>query len=654
MRKPKARTLDMTVVRLLDNYRKKFNQFRLQRLAESIRDAGLIKPIIVTPDGAEFGVVAGQRRYLAHQIIEADTIDCMVYSNLTSEQILEIQQAENSQEKIAPDELAISHWELYKARLAQEIDFPMESIDECVDYWDINPELTKDYGLTKFAREIGKQHGVVIRSFRFQRLNARLQEMVAYDKIPFSKAVEVARIPNKNEQMRFSKYIIDGKIAEDGKDYSVVSAKKLGKIIDTYLRDREMKNSGTFELSTSQATPKKKKKPSRSIKPLNDAAAFFRVYCELQREMPWLSREVYGNCRVDKVVASIDAGLSALEAVLEESSKYELAVKTPREISLKDRVLNGDVLKVGSESKDIVPKRKEKLKVSYLALDIVHEDEHNPRRRYGQQNLEDLAESVRAIGVIQPILVVPVKTGGKKSYRVVTGHRRRKASIAAGLVKIPAIVRTDLSEADCRILQHEEDLFEEVGLADRAESIYNRKVLLEAKEGRSLSVAEFARMMPGFGLEEIRNALKFHELDDRIKVLQCNGMLQYSVAVKLGGIAEGEGRYMWAARAVLGKWNAAKYDKVVKNAMEDDKSYPVEHYTGAARAMLAIANNESAGMGLRLRMDVESHLQNYASTITHLVKTKLEDRIEELALVKACVESEKAFEYFRTASQTTS
>ncbi|HEY9314611.1 ParB/RepB/Spo0J family partition protein [Williamsia sp.] len=72
---------------------------------------------------------------------------------------------------------------------------------------------------------------------------------------------------------------------------------------------------------------------------------------------------------------------------------------------------------------------------------------HPRNRPSGLGDLDDLTESIKACGVLQPLVVVPAKAKGK--YRIITGHRRHAAAKAAGLKRVPCIVRTDLdNESD--------------------------------------------------------------------------------------------------------------------------------------------------------------------------------------------------------------
>jgi len=73
-----------------------------------------------------------------------------------------------------------------------------------------------------------------------------------------------------------------------------------------------------------------------------------------------------------------------------------------------------------------------------IALNDIIPDENQPRRKFDEEQLNALANSIRENGVIQPIVVV--KEG--KKYKIVAGERRWRASKIAGIEKIPAIIRT--------------------------------------------------------------------------------------------------------------------------------------------------------------------------------------------------------------------
>ena len=73
-----------------------------------------------------------------------------------------------------------------------------------------------------------------------------------------------------------------------------------------------------------------------------------------------------------------------------------------------------------------------------IKLSEIIADPDQPRRQFDEASIEDLAESIRQHGILQPIVVTPHHNG----YQIVAGERRFRASRLAGLDKIPALVRT--------------------------------------------------------------------------------------------------------------------------------------------------------------------------------------------------------------------
>lgn len=88
-----------------------------------------------------------------------------------------------------------------------------------------------------------------------------------------------------------------------------------------------------------------------------------------------------------------------------------------------------------------------------LPLASVTASKTNPRKRFDETALRELAESVKAHGIIQPVLARPLAKG----YEIVAGERRLRAARLAGLVEIPAIVR-ELSDTQTLELQVIENL----------------------------------------------------------------------------------------------------------------------------------------------------------------------------------------------------
>ncbi|MDD5304759.1 MAG: ParB/RepB/Spo0J family partition protein [Elusimicrobia bacterium] len=101
-----------------------------------------------------------------------------------------------------------------------------------------------------------------------------------------------------------------------------------------------------------------------------------------------------------------------------------------------------------------------------IALTELHESPWNPRRHFPQKSLEELAESIRKVDVLSPLLVRPRDAGG---YEIAAGHRRLRAAKLAKLAEVPCIVRPMPDQEFLEILTIENLQREDVHPLDEGE-----------------------------------------------------------------------------------------------------------------------------------------------------------------------------------------
>ena len=82
----------------------------------------------------------------------------------------------------------------------------------------------------------------------------------------------------------------------------------------------------------------------------------------------------------------------------------------------------------------------ERVAVRHIPIVAIESNPDQPRKYFAPQELEELANSIREKGVLQPILVRSV-TGKSNQYEIIAGERRWRASKIAGLAEIPALVK---------------------------------------------------------------------------------------------------------------------------------------------------------------------------------------------------------------------
>lgn len=100
--------------------------------------------------------------------------------------------------------------------------------------------------------------------------------------------------------------------------------------------------------------------------------------------------------------------------------------------------------------------------IRYLLINVIEANPFQPRQIFSEEELENLAGSIREHGVLQPILVRPLPSiggpdsGNEARYQLIAGERRWRAATRAGLLQIPAIVRAvdDKSALELAIIEN--------------------------------------------------------------------------------------------------------------------------------------------------------------------------------------------------------
>ncbi|MBQ6165782.1 MAG: ParB/RepB/Spo0J family partition protein [Clostridia bacterium] len=164
--------------------------------------------------------------------------------------------------------------------------------------------------------------------------------------------------------------------------------------------------------------------------------------------------------------------------------------------------------------------------VSSLPIGELEPNRDQPRKFFDDEALNDLTESIREHGVLQPILVRPASDG---SYRIVAGERRYRAAVNAGLKSVPVIVKV-LSDRDAALIAlienlQREDLtpFEE---AEGIKKLMEEYGLTQEQTGDRLGRSRSA----------VTNALRLLELPAEIREMVEKDVLSASHARTLLGL----------------------------------------------------------------------------------------------------------------------
>lgn len=155
-------------------------------------------------------------------------------------------------------------------------------------------------------------------------------------------------------------------------------------------------------------------------------------------------------------------------------------------------------------------------KLKELNIEDIIADPEQPRRHFDEKALNDLANSIKIHGVLQPIVVV--KYGNK--YIIVAGERRYRASKLAKLDKIPAIIR-DLSDQN----RLELSLIENLQRAD-LNILETATAYLKLRQQFNMTAEQIGERVGGKSSSSVLNTLRLLKLPDEVKKYIYTGELK--------------------------------------------------------------------------------------------------------------------------------
>jgi ParB family transcriptional regulator, chromosome partitioning protein len=176
----------------------------------------------------------------------------------------------------------------------------------------------------------------------------------------------------------------------------------------------------------------------------------------------------------------------------------------------------------------------------HVPLDEIHPNPRQPRKRFDHEATAGLAESIRAQGIIQPVVLRPRGAGG---YELVAGERRWRAAREANLQTLPALVR-DAADRDALLLGLVENVArEELTPIEEARAF---AVLVDEFE---LSLGDIAERV-GASKPAVSNRLRLLELSDDILAMVERGELTEGHARAVLAVPDNEGRRRLARKIV--------------------------------------------------------------------------------------------------------
>lgn len=194
-----------------------------------------------------------------------------------------------------------------------------------------------------------------------------------------------------------------------------------------------------------------------------------------------------------------------------------------------------------------------------IQIDLVRPSEQQPRTSFQEDKLQELAQSIRTSGIIQPLLVRP--RGGL--FELVAGERRWRAAQLAGLTTVPAIVREIADDRLLELALIENIQRQELNPIEEANA-YKRLI-----ESLKLTQDDVARRV-GRDRSFITNYLRILKLPTEIQILLESEKLTFGHARALLGLSEDAIlQRRFAQKIVKHNWSVRETERRIKHAFQD-------------------------------------------------------------------------------------
>ena len=199
-------------------------------------------------------------------------------------------------------------------------------------------------------------------------------------------------------------------------------------------------------------------------------------------------------------------------------------------------------------------------KEKYVKLSLIEPNSTQPRKMFDEEQLQELAESMKNYGVLQPLLVQ--KKGDL--YEIIAGERRWRAAKLAGLTEVPVLVREYSRQQTMEIA-----LIENVQRAD-LNPIEEAKAYQMLIQEFGLKQEEVAERVAK-NRATITNSMRLLKLDERVQEMLVQNQITGGHARALLALEDGEQQYQTALRIINHKLSVREVERLVKLLMKPKK-----------------------------------------------------------------------------------
>ena len=206
----------------------------------------------------------------------------------------------------------------------------------------------------------------------------------------------------------------------------------------------------------------------------------------------------------------------------------------------------------------------EQKELQHVPVELIQRGKYQPRRDMDPEALEELANSIRSQGVMQPIVVRPI---GDNRFEIIAGERRWRATQLAGLDTVPAMVREVPDEAAIAMALIENIQREDLNPLEEAMALQRLQQEFELTQQQVADAVGKSRVT-------VANLLRLISLPEEIKTLLAHGDLEMGHARALLGL--GEDQQVEGARHVVARGLTVRQTEALVRQWLNGKPEPVE------------------------------------------------------------------------------
>lgn len=232
-----------------------------------------------------------------------------------------------------------------------------------------------------------------------------------------------------------------------------------------------------------------------------------------------------------------------------------------------------------------------------IPVELLQRGQYQPRVDMRQDSLEDLASSIKAQGVVQPIVARPIgKTGETQRYEIVAGERRWRAAQLAGLADIPTIIREVPDESAIAMALIENIQREDLNPLEEARAL--DRLIREF----DLTHAEAASAV-GRSRASVSNLLRLQDLSDKVKPLLEGRKIEMGHARALLAIADATQQFDVARQVIKKGLSVRETERLVRRIQEGPASKPLKKAANVDADIRRLEIEVSEKLGAKVRVD---------------------------------------------------